>query len=42
MIATVAKDNAVKIWKHISEFTKNDLLAESKYYQQLISFKPHK
>jgi len=26
MIATVAKDNVVKIWKHVSEFTNEELL----------------
>lgn len=41
MLATVGKDNVVKVWQHTSELSEEELTASARIYQEMTSFKPH-
>jgi hypothetical protein len=41
MLATAAKDNTVKIWRHTSEIKEEELQKDARIYQEVASYKPH-
>ena len=41
MLATVGKDNVVKVWQHTSELSEEQLTPSARIYQEMASFKPH-
>ena len=42
MVASVAKDNVVQLWRHTSDILEEELDAEARIYQKVTTCKPHK
>jgi hypothetical protein len=42
LLATAAKDNSIKLWKHTSAMLESELDAQARIYQQIALVKPHK
>ena len=42
MLASVSKDNVVKIWRHTSDIAEEDLDATARIYQSVSNCKPQK